>query len=295
MERRCLEVLARHAARLGSAGPGLERAVWDAYVAASRAAKTDQSTEALAPRAQRWSFLVDDGGFADYAKERARYAGIYVEGNKSQGDSKVKKMFTCGPFAGPAPRPIPQITLSPACKNSPGSMLELSIAELRFAHNDQSEIFAHNDYGSDMQSILQLAVELLCGITRPEDVPTFDVCVHEGLWYCRSGHRRLAAFRLAHRWSSGRLRRVKVRVVAVDNSFLKGTNGRPKLTTHFNGPDCKGKWLLIKETGEAVGREMPGHEEYGADLLSLLAPPPMLTPPKSWAAKYWEQLANSGG
>lgn len=294
-ERRCLEVLARHAARLGSAGPGLERAVWEAFVAAKQASKTEQSAEVPVSRAQRWSFLVSDGGFVAYAKERARFAEIYARNTKSQADRTVREMFSCGPFDGPAPRPIPAIKLSPPYRDQPCGMVELPISELRFAHNDQSELFAHNTQGTDIQSILQLAVELLCGITKPEDVPTFDVCVHEGLWYCRSGHRRLAAFRLAHRWSSGRLRRVKVKVVAVDTCFVKGTSGRPKLTTYLNGKDCKGKWLMIKETGEAVGREEPGHEEYGADLLSLLAPPPVPEPPKTWARNSWMKTSMSGG
>jgi len=281
-ERRCLEVLARHTARLGAAGPGLERAVWEAFVAADRAAKAQRQTAASTALSQRWAFLVSETGFADYVRERARFAEVYKKSTKSQADRTVREMFTSGPSDGPSPRPLPPVEQAPAYRNPPLGLLEVPIAGLRFAHNDQSELFAHNDRGNDLQSILQLAVELLAGATKPEDVTMFDVCVHEGLWYCRTGHRRLAAFRLVHRWSSGRVRRVRAKAVNVDNIFIKGSSssGRPKFTTHLNGRDCKGRWLAIKETGESVGREEPGREEYGADLMALLAPPP--PPPCPW-------------
>merc|ERR1712107_502370 len=111
----------------------------------------------------------------------------------------------------------------------------LQTHEVRFAHDSQSEFFAHGV----RRSLLQLAVELVTGQTSSEDVPLFDVCKHEGFWYCRSGNRRLAAFRLAQRFLPSDFGRIQVRSVATDTIFLwGGPNKRPKLTTGNNGADC---------------------------------------------------------
>eukprot|EP00444_Apocalathium_aciculiferum_P070298 CAMPEP_0183579656 /NCGR_PEP_ID=MMETSP0371-20130417/144256_1 /TAXON_ID=268820 /ORGANISM="Peridinium aciculiferum, Strain PAER-2" /LENGTH=91 /DNA_ID=CAMNT_0025790181 /DNA_START=57 /DNA_END=328 /DNA_ORIENTATION=- len=90
------------------------------------------------------------------------------------------------------------------------------------------------------------------GITPPAAVPTFRACLHEGLWYCHSGNRRLAAFRLAHRFAPDQFTRLMLPVIAADDAFLKGDgNNRQKLTTARNGADCQGRWLFFLETGEA--------------------------------------------
>jgi len=160
-----------------------------------------------------------------------------------------------------------------------GGFLELSLADVRFAHSAQSELFGRSsDKGSqqDGESLLLFVVELLSGKKGPEDVPIFEVCRHMGLWFCRSGNRRLAALRLASRYRpDGRFDRIRVRVVPPDHIFLYGIpskNKRPKLTTHLNGEECQGRWMFVRETGESVGSGdgIGGLAEYGADLLSLL-------------------------
>jgi hypothetical protein len=166
----------------------------------------------------------------------------------------------------PPPRPEP-------AESGRGDMILLPISDVRFAHNDQGEHFVHCTKDC---SVLQLAVELVVGITPLEAVPTFTVCWHAGHWYCRSGNRRLAAIALASLFAPHRFHAVWVRAVATDPIFLRGpsSTGRPKFTTNLNGIDCEGRWMLIKETGEAVGHpsvfDVP---PYGADLLALLPQP----------------------
>merc|ERR1719401_2673133 len=112
------------------------------------------------------------------------------------------------------------------------------------------------------------------GTTEPAQVPTFRLCEHEGLWYTYTGNRRLAAFRLVHRFAPKRFSHLILPSVVADDSFTRGSDRRrQKLTTAKNGAECQGQWLVIVDTGEAVGRALPGVGEYGHDLLSLLPLP----------------------
>jgi len=162
-----------------------------------------------------------------------------------------------------------------------GGYLELAIDEIHFSHDGQSETFGKATEKSAREagwSLLQLAVELIAGVTAAEDVPEFNVCSYQGHWWCRSGNRRLGAFRLAHRFAPERIRRLRVKTVPCDTIFTHGAGPgrRPKLTTYRNdrpGEPCEGRFLLIKETGEycgLVGASRTDLQEHGADLLSLL-------------------------
>jgi len=268
-ELRAIEVLARHAARLGPGGVGLEEAL--------------RHTQA----AGVWSFLSRPEGLAAYCREKLRFSEIYQRsGRHPATDQEVLRSFVSEPSNDVLMPPTPAVStgsrarpVQPTDSGAVGSLGEplvsLPIAEVRFAHNAQSERFGKGGWeqGSHARSILQLTVELLAGATDPEAVPAFAVCQHEGLWYCRSGNRRLAALRLAQRYDPHRFRQVRVQAVQVDETFVNGTWGRiPKLTTHWNGEACEGRWLMIRETGEAVGWDEPGAPEYGADLLQLVQP-----------------------
>lgn len=180
----------------------------------------------------------------------------------------MRSLFTSRPFDGPAPQPMRKINDDDISLQT-GKLQEMPVAAIRFAHNDQSERFGSSQ-NLEQRSILQLVVELLSGLKQLKEIPIFSVCQHEGRWYCRTGHRRLASLRLANRWAPGGFERVSVQAVEVDKIFLSGKHGRPKLTTHLNGQDCDGRWLMVRETGEAVGREAQGIGEYGSDLLALL-------------------------
>ena len=160
-----------------------------------------------------------------------------------------------------------------------GAMVNLFIPDICFSHDSQREHFGvAKAKGEDhCRGVLQLAVELLLGITLPGEVPAFCVCNHAGMWFCYSGNRRLAAFRLAHRFCPDRFTRLMLPAVALGDGdsdtrrdFLDGGRFQKKLTTGRNGPKCCGQWLLMIETGEAVGRSLPGCAEYGCDLLELL-------------------------
>merc|ERR1719188_177985 len=73
----------------------------------------------------------------------------------------------------------------------------VSLWDMRFSHNDISECFRPEEGVAWRRSVLQTAIELLAGVLSPIALPIFDVCAHEGRWYCRSGNRRLAAYQLA--------------------------------------------------------------------------------------------------
>jgi len=156
----------------------------------------------------------------------------------------------------------------------PQGTVELHITDIRFAHDSLRELFGHlhTEKCTEMErSVLQLAVELLAGITLATEVPAFRICRHGGDFYCHSGNRRLAAFHLAHRFAPERFGRLALPYVSTDQEFLHGTEKfQRKLTTSRNGSHCQGRWLVFKETGEAVGHVLPGHRVYGSDLLSLL-------------------------
>jgi len=218
-------------------------------------------------------------------------------------DKAVKTLFTStngGRAAPPAwikqTRPRPPVGPPPgwpSCAPEPRSdgLIQLQALEVRFAHDAQSECFGKasaREGGSSSSrskssnaggSILQLAAELLSGATLASAVPEFTVCRHENLWYCRSGNRRLAAFRLAASFDSHRFGVLQVRAVATDDIFLYGAGSkRAKLSTHKNdlpGHPCKGHWLRIRETWEPVGGGFISSrdEDYGADLLMLLTQP----------------------
>lgn len=158
--------------------------------------------------------------------------------------------------------------------------VEMDIRHVRFAHNDNSELYrlegdtrpsnTERPSAERRRSILQTSVELLSGLISTEVLPVFKVCKHEGRVYARTGNRRLAAFRLAAMIEPQRFQRIHVRPGPVDEAFLHHREGHsPKLTTHLNGQGCCGRWMRIRETNEVVGRR-PARNTYGRDLLELL-------------------------
>lgn len=269
-------VLARHVARLGvGAGERLQDAV-----------KAAVEVNAAQGRPGCWEFLLSDEGLEAFHVERRRFEGLYDRhGRGPTGDREVRAAVAEGPTPPswalelpPAPatlRPVPPGETDWTPAEPPGSELELPTHEVRFAHDDQSELFTHNHHDTQSSSsVLQLVVELTAGLILPEEVPPFTVCRHQGRWYCRSGNRRLAALRLAQRLAPARFGFVRVKAVNVDKIFLQGAPGkRAKLTTQRNGEDCEGRWLFIRETGEVVGSGHGDPAEYGADLLALLPLP----------------------
>jgi len=282
--KHAMAVLARHAARLDSAGWGLEKAVYELVLATARARSGEPCMAAVV---ERWNFLLRPAARLRYQEEKQVYAAIYARaGFNKNADKEARavvastKCMLLWPM-----RPLPQ----PGDGHVPsyartGSSLALPISEIRFAHNDQYERFGRGlqHHQLEDRGILQLAMELLAGVTRLEDVPLFDVCLHGSRWYCRTGHRRLAALRLVRRWAPAQFRTVAVRVVDADKAFLEGTRGRPKLTTHRNGADCEGRWLEIRETGEAVGRDAASVAEFGSDLFRLVVGPPGAKAEMAW-------------
>lgn len=275
-----MEVLARHSARVGpTAASKLEAAVMGA------------AAEAPADEAKIWNFLLTAQGKAGFNQAKAKAKAQYSRGRNPTIDNEVRWELRCGCFSenlGVEARDVPFSPAQPTPPAQPeddprekGELILLPICIIGFAHNDQSEHFVHGDGDC---SILQLAVELIAGVTAMEDVPPFTVCRHANQWYCRSGNRRLAAFCLAAMFAPDRFHCVWVRWVKTDAIFLRGRGGpraRPKLSTHLNGEDCEGQWLVVRETGEAVAG-FPGvlnAPPYGADLLSLLPHP---TPRDEW-------------
>jgi len=284
-------VLARHSARLGQAGLRLEAAVKAAVE------KCEDLTGC-------WRFLHCPSGWTAYQSERSRFEALYNSlGRLPVADRRARALLSGEREALKPPPPRRRVLYSRKSRTpaSPSAVawgsLALPTHDIRFAHDDQSELFGRGrerEPAGGGQSLLQLAVELAAGLTTPEDVPPFSVCPHDGLWFCRSGNRRLAAWRLAQRFAPARLANVVVKAVAVDPVFLQGAPGRrPKLTTHLNGPECNGQWLVVRETGERVGRDggVTGEDEYGADLLALLPSGSDAHRPPSGAA--WE--AGGGG
>jgi len=280
-------VLARHSARLGAGGAALEEAVKVALWG-----KEDQPG--------CWGFLLSPQKMAEYRDERRNFEKIYKSpGQKHQADERVRNLLGSELIAGqPAiprypPPIIPKGWNRLAADHSEASrgIMELPTHEVRFAHDTQSEIFAHNHERGSKRTLLQLVVELLVGSTPPESVPMFDVCKHNGHWYCRSGNRRLAAMRLAQRFWPERFGYIRVKAVATDKIFLHGApdrGKRPKLTTHQNGANCEGQWMFIHETGESVGHsvEYMGWQTVRASgCSSTRLASPWATASSTWAGK----------
>ena len=144
--------------------------------------------------------------------------------------------------------------------------------QVRFSHNDQSETFGGGSQKREERSVLQTAIELAAGMTPVRMLPRIRVCWYDGICYCRTGNRRLAALQLAHRITPERVKYFMVQPVAVDEAFIYGVQGkRPKLTTMLNGDHCRGKWIVMRETNEVIGHSQR-RTEYGVDLLQLLLP-----------------------
>jgi hypothetical protein len=251
--------------------------------AAFRRTLTSASGTIAGPEVERWDFLNTVPGRADFCAAKLAASSIYLRKNPET-DAEVRwqlGIIDCSSQLGQEALELPVGETPPpppgrhrndeGCK---GQLRLLSISDVHFSHNDQSEHFKHCTKDC---SILQLAVELIGGITPLEAVPIFTVCWHDGQWYCRSGNRRLAAIILASIFAPHRFHTVWVKVVATDSIFLHGGDkiaSRPKLTTHLNGEACQGRWLLIKETGEVVGHPNAlDAPPYGSDLLALLPQP----------------------
>lgn len=265
LEKRAMEVLARHVARLGRAGQGLEDVV---KAVVTRGLKNAQDYS-------NWQFLITIEGLFMYQQVLDRFKDIYQGQATARADARVKAAFVSSRPPQQPRSAAPEMSHSPLKRQMPRNRLRLLIKEIGFAHNDQSERFGGSS-GKDLEErgVLQLAVELSAGVTKAEGLPIFSVCHHEGVWYCRTGNRRLAALRLAHRFAPERVQDIVVDVTDADTVFLHGAEGRrPKLTTDRNGPNCRGQWLFIRETGERIGIEQPGAPEYGSDLLSMLDVP----------------------
>merc|ERR1719223_1263396 len=268
-EDQAMKILARHSARLGPLGTKLENAVREIISVAGRSSVRD----AVGNYTRRWDFLDRKDGLARYQNLRKCFTETY---NKNRlcidADREVLAQLHIGESSHSSSSYKTAVP-PPAKHAAPGQRLRLPVSDVRFAHNDQSERFgnirAYNDTSNG--SILQLTTELLAGRTDPANVPTFNVCWFEGHWYCRTGNRRLAAFRLAHLLAPKCFRDINVYVAPTDTVFFRGAPGkRPKLTTNLNGAHCLGRWLVIRETGEVVGHGKPDHAQYGVDLLALL-------------------------
>mmetsp|Transcript_117674 Transcript_117674/g.310867 ORF Transcript_117674/g.310867 Transcript_117674/m.310867 type:complete len:338 (-) Transcript_117674:20-1033(-) len=277
MEQVAMQVLARHVVRLGGSGPGLEGAV----LRACRRAPPGCG------RWRRWEFLSRQSGLRAYLEEKWRVEQVYARCGRAmrRSDEEVRSGIPLEELTRHAPR-APEVkalglledATTPSAAPAPGSTIELPAMEIRFAHDSQREHFGHLAKGrasSVQRGILQLAVELLMGLTAPDGVPTFDVCQHDGAWYSFTGNRRLAAFRLASLFAPGLAARLKARVCEANTMFFCGQGPFPaRFTTARNGPECAGRWMVITETGEAVGRVVEGsYGEFGCDLLSLLPLP----------------------
>jgi len=257
-------VMARHCARLGRAGGNLESAVWKAL----------QAVDAPPPRPLEgcWRFLDRDPDGA-FARERENFRRIYEQSGRHPNpgaDARVKAHLsgTLGDLSSALPQPAASKRKAQAQSKRTG-MIEVPISDLRFSHDDQSEIFAHNGGGhSTDHSVIQLAVELACGLTPLRNVETIHVVHHNGRWFCRTGNRRLAAMQLANHFAPHLVRSLWVKAVPMDDAFLYGRpGGRPKLTTQ-----CDGRWIVLKQTGEVAGSDLTGCKtaRYGAELLGLL-------------------------
>lgn len=287
-----MAVLARHTARLRpGAARSLEEAIRKVVLKVPEA------------EAEPWQFLLCTELRAAYEAAKSSATAIYSRmGRTLDADDQVRWQLGIASFAdllddeaveAPFDAPLPAHPVKPS-DGPKGELMLLPISQLRFAHNDQSEHFVHGDKDC---SILQLAVELITGLTRLEDVPVFTVCWHADQWYCRSGNRRLAALAMAALFAPHRFHFVWVRRVPTDAAFLYGhaSGGRPKLTTHLNGADCQGRWLLIKETGEAVGcPTCLMAPPFGADLLFLLHHTMSGTDAAAPNEDEWEDAAAAG-
>jgi hypothetical protein len=154
-----------------------------------------------------------------------------------------------------------------------GTVLHLPIEDIHYSHDSQTEWFTGGD---GTHNLLETFLELWSGKKREEDLPMFSVVWHDRRWHVRTGNRRLMVWQLLRIHAPERFKKVKVTVADVDNNFLKwhtshvGRWVRPKLTTGKNGPDCKGTWTKVKETGEYIGQE---EATFAADLLSLICAP----------------------
>jgi len=277
-------VLARHCARLGEAsGFKLKQAV-------------KYTVEHHEDYLNCWNWLKYPRcpTFDEHLAHFQEIYNGYRKGNIVDGDRKVvaivQKHLQSTKYR--LPRNLPQLAPvqwkgsdgSPSAPRifAPKDVFRWPIGELRFSHDQQSEVFTH-DEGQDghNRSILQLAVELLSGEKSPHNIKYFDVCYWEDKYYCRSGNRRLVAYRLAHRFSPTKFAHVEVKATKVDNIFHSGGwvgnhNKRAKLSTQNNGENCEGRFLWIKETQEVAGHGYDpkdigfNPEHYGVDLLNIL-------------------------
>eukprot|EP00746_Dinoflagellata_sp_MGD_P019797 gnl/MRDRNA2_/MRDRNA2_146042_c0_seq1.p1 gnl/MRDRNA2_/MRDRNA2_146042_c0~~gnl/MRDRNA2_/MRDRNA2_146042_c0_seq1.p1 ORF type:complete len:613 (-),score=128.66 gnl/MRDRNA2_/MRDRNA2_146042_c0_seq1:42-1880(-) len=274
-----MRVLARHTARLGNSfGAGLEAALSQL---GKMYLEPELASASLAPGAGHFTFLCSSHGLWTYTEIKRQYMNIYEQyGRNSKGDGEVKRQVE--EFTGPDGIPelalvaehldVLEAELQDLRETCIGSLTSVPVRHIRFAHNDDTERFRHKGDKVMMRGILQLACELLTGQKSPEQVEIFDICKHRGNVYTRTGNRRLAAYRLAHQMLPEAFNMVQVRLMETDQAFLHGTAaGKPKLTTYENGSDCEGRWMYIRETGEAVGHGFGAGLPFGWDLLSLIA------------------------
>ena len=259
---RPIEVLARHVARLGPAGVCLEETV-------------RQVAWPVDDKNQLWKFLWNEYGRDVYSRTKQRFEYVYAsrpERHKLEADREVCRTFSstssdAGRGSLKVTKPVRRYASPPGTRPK-----KMHIMQVRFSHNDQSETFGGGTKTREERSVLQTAIELAAGLTQVRMLPRIRVCWYDGICYCRTGNRRLAALYLAHRIAPERVKYLIVQPVAVDEAFIRGVHGkRPKLTTMLNGDHCRGKWIVIRETKEVVGHSQRG-TEYGLDLLRLLLP-----------------------
>lgn len=278
-ERVAMLVLARHSARLGVLSTGASGELLENSV------KIAVERTAAGRHQARWHFMFDDSRMEEYLKLRTQFDNIYQSVSPYKAaDKKVRELMQH--VATQGQDELPHLSLRPSpmnwstriVENSPYSrttsgLMEVETQLVRFSHDSQSEFFVHGPRDDGQRTILQLVIELVTGQTDLSNVEPFDVCWHEGFWWCRSGNRRLAAYRLAQRCWKQRFSKIWVKIVPLDDIFLHGNNRgkRPKLTS-----TCGGCWLRINETGEIVGHGCSDAAkdalagEFGTDLLSLL-------------------------
>lgn len=139
-----------------------------------------------------------------------------------------------------------------------GTELQLPIEDVYFSHNQCSETFS----GPRPISVLQTVIELWSGSCAPGAIPLFGVVWHCGRWHVRTGNRRLMVWRLLRLYAPELFSHVTCCVAEVDDQFLQR-----RFTTGRNGPHCRGSWVLVRETGEFVGRS---EASFGVDLLDLI-------------------------
>eukprot|EP00929_Paragymnodinium_shiwhaense_P100533 TRINITY_DN62931_c0_g1_i1.p1 TRINITY_DN62931_c0_g1~~TRINITY_DN62931_c0_g1_i1.p1 ORF type:complete len:687 (-),score=30.74 TRINITY_DN62931_c0_g1_i1:96-2156(-) len=274
------DVLARHVARLGSFGKALEATVL-------RVTQHDE----------RWRIRGEE-----YEASKSHACKLFEHGARPSADQQVRDELGVG-GAGGGLHAVEGEPLE-AGGEEPNTMrrgrpTQLPVRAVYFSHGRISETFREADAGSG--SILELAISLLSGLVDPSSLPRFQVIYHRHKWHLATGHRRMAALRLAS-FFDPTLQKVRVDISDDLNRFLTGAGiGNPTLSTQTNASNCDGRWVCTFETGEVIGRRMT-LDTYGCDLLWLMYTPDEKLPESSskdkayltWRTHLTTALAEAG-